>query len=171
MSDRPVECSQCKKSAKVIYKEIVGNTITETEMCHDCPVLLKKLQGTLPEKQEEGKELAGAGLYCGHCHTPLETIKMGNPIGCSQCYVVFADVLVQELLMENKLPKSMEAARRNQPLHIGKTLEDPVNIPPTSNRLTSLNEALNDALQKENYEEAAWLRDQIKELMNDEPKS
>ncbi len=168
MSDRPVECSQCKKSAKVLYKEIIGNTVTVTEMCHDCPILLKKLQGSAPEKQEEGKEPAGMGLYCGHCHTPLEAIKMGNPIGCSQCYTVFADLLAQELLIENKLPKAMEQARRNQPFHIGKTPEGPINIPPASTRLTPLNEALNDALQRENYEEAAWLRDQIKELMNDD---
>ncbi|NGX37278.1 MAG: Protein-arginine kinase activator protein [Chlamydiae bacterium] len=164
MPERPVECSQCKKPAKVIYKEIIGKTTTTCEMCADCPVLLKKLHGISPEQTAEGKEEIGAGLYCGHCHTSLESIKMGNPIGCSQCYTIFEDLLVQELIAENKLPKGMESARRNQPLHIGKTPDKPVNIPP-SNRLTTLNEALNDALKKENYEEAAWLRDQIKELM------
>jgi protein arginine kinase activator len=30
-------------------------------------------------------------------------------------------------------------------------------------QLTTLNEALNEALEKEQYEQAAWLRDQIKE--------
>ena len=171
MTDRPVECSKCKKSVTVFYKEIVGNTITTTEMCADCPILQKKLHGTVPENREETSKQLGTGLFCGHCHTSLESIKMGNPIGCSQCYVVFADLLVQELIAENKLPKAMETARRNQPLHIGKTPEGPVHIPHTSNRLTSLNEALNEALQKENYEEAAWLRDQIKELLSDDPKS
>lgn len=161
MSDRPVECSQCKKNVKVIYKEIVGGTITTTEMCADCPILLQKLHGTATGKAVE--EQAGTGLYCGNCHTPLESIKMGNPMGCSQCYNAFGDVLVQELLAENKLPKSLETAKRNQPLHIGKTPDNPVGIP-SSNRLPSLNEALNEALKKENYEEAAWLRDQIREL-------
>lgn len=167
MADRPVECSQCKKAVKIIYKEIVGNTITVTEMCADCPILLQKLHGTSSEKQGANVE---AGLYCGHCHTALEAVKMGNPVGCMQCYGVFEDMLIQELIAENKLSKAMKSARRNQPLHIGKTPDKPVNIP-ESNRLTSLNEALNEALKKENYEEAAWLRDQIKELMNkkDEP--
>ncbi|NGX59283.1 MAG: Protein-arginine kinase activator protein [Chlamydiae bacterium] len=163
MPERPVECSQCKKPAKVIYKEIVGESVTVTEMCADCPILLQKLHGTAPEQAAEGKEQAGTGLYCGNCHTPLEAIKMGNPLGCSQCYMVFGDMLVQELLAENKLPKAMENAKRNQPLHIGKTPDKPANIP-SSNRLPALNEALNEALKKENYEEAAWLRDQIKEL-------
>jgi protein arginine kinase activator len=163
MSERPVECSQCKKTAKVLYKEIVGKTTTITEMCADCPILLQKLHGSAPEKPLDEKEQAATGLYCGNCHTPLEAIKMGNPLGCSQCYTIFGDVLVQELLAENKLPKAMENAKRNQPLHIGKTPDKPVNIP-SSNRFSTLNEALNEALQKENYEEAAWLRDQIKKL-------
>jgi len=48
-------------------------------------------------------------------------------------------------------------------LHLGKTPTKPVTIP-TSSRLTALNEALNEALKKENYEQAAWIRDQIKAL-------
>jgi len=170
MADRPVECGQCKKPTKVIYKEIVGQTITVTEMCADCPVLLKKLHGMTPAEAEGSWEEKAAGLFCGRCHTPLEAVKMGNPMGCSECYTIFGDLLVQELFAENKIPKSFESARRNQPLHIGKTPDKPASLP-SSNRLPALNEALNEALQKENYEEAAWLRDQIKELMekNDEP--
>lgn len=165
MPERPDECGQCKKPAKVIYKEIVGNKMTVTEMCADCPILLRKLHGDAPEIPAESKERLGAGLYCGHCHTPLEAVKMGNPMGCSECYTIFGDLLVQELIAENKIPAQMQNARRNQPLHIGKTPDKPANIP-ASSRLTALNEALNDALQRENYEEAAWLRDQIKELMD-----
>lgn len=164
MPERPDECGQCKKPAKVLYKEIVGNRITVTEMCADCPVLYKKLHGDTPELPKESKEALGAGLYCGHCHTSLEAVKMGNPMGCSECYTVFGDLLVQELIAENKIPAQMQQVKRNQPLHIGKTPDKQANIP-ASSRLTALNEALNDALQRENYEEAAWLRDQIKEIM------
>lgn len=162
MSERPVECGHCKKPTQVHYKEIVGDHTTCTNMCNDCPVLLRKVHGEVREKQE-GSDPTTTGLYCGHCHTPLESVKMGNPLGCGQCYHVFGDVLVQELLAENKLPKVMQEAKRNQPLHIGMTPDKPSESP-SSNRLTALNEALNEALQKENYEEAAWIRDQIKEL-------
>lgn len=174
MGERPVECGQCKKSAKVIYKEIVGNTISVIETCADCPILLNKLQGSSPKVNgaTPGKEGSEAGLFCGQCHTPLEAVKMGNPMGCSECYRIFGDLLVQELIAENKIPKQMQNNRRNQPLHIGKTPDKSVRVP-VSNQLPALNEALNEALRHENYEEAAWLRDQIKELMDkkDEPKS
>lgn len=172
MGERPVECGQCKKSAKVVYKEIVGNITTVTESCADCPILLNKLHGSSPEKRVAGKEDSEAGLFCGQCHTPLEAVKMGNPMGCSECYRIFGDLLVQELIAENKIPKQLQTGRRNQPLHVGKTPDKPANVP-VSNQLPGLNEALNEALKQENYEEAAWLRDQIKELMDkkDESKS
>lgn len=172
MPDRPVECSQCKKPIKVVYKEIVGKQIHVTQMCADCPILLQKLHGMTPQELAGGVTESQTGLYCGHCHTPLESIKMGNPMGCFQCYMIFGDLLIGELIAEEKLPQAMEEARRNQPLHIGKTPQGPIHVP-SSNRLTTLNEALNEALQKENYEEAAWLRDQIKQIMEkkDEPES
>ena len=163
MAERPVECSGCKKPAKVIYKEIIGDSITIWEMCPECPILLQKLHGTAPKESISDSEESSAGLYCARCHTPLEAVKMGNPMGCSECYNIFGDLLIAELIAENKIPKQMQNARRNQPIHIGKAPGKPLDIP-SSNRLTALNEALNNALQQENYEEAAWLRDQIKEL-------
>ncbi|MCB1083246.1 MAG: UvrB/UvrC motif-containing protein, partial [Simkania sp.] len=53
---------------------------------------------------------------------------------------------------------------KNSSFHVGST-------PQTNQkelnscRLNSLNEALSDALKGENYEQAAWLRDQINSLM------
>lgn len=164
MAERPVECGHCKKLATVTYKEILGKNESCTQMCADCPVLHQKIHGTSPAESPEGIENQ-TGLFCAHCRTSLESVKMGNPVGCAECYTIFGDLLVNELIEENKIPKRLQKIRRNQPLHIGKTPEKPAVIP-SSNRLTALNEALNEALKKENYEEAAWLRDQIKELMD-----
>lgn len=162
MAERPVECSHCKKGIKVVYKEIVDKSIVTTEMCADCPVLQQKLRGQTTElfPQPEGLIETEAGLCCGNCRTLLDSIKMGNPVGCSECYAVFADVLVSELIARGKLPAGW---KKNQPLHIGKAPNKPLTIP-SSSRLTTLNEALNEALKKENYEQAAWIRDQIKDL-------
>jgi protein arginine kinase activator len=172
MPERPVECSHCKRPIKVIYKEIVDDSITITEMCAECPVLQQKLHGQTVELQtREGLTEAEAGLYCGHCRTSLESIKMGNPLGCSECYAIFADVLVSELIAADKLPSSLKKdiqTKKTQPLHLGKTPGKTLTIP-ASSRLSSLNEALNEALKKENYEQAAWIRDQIKALTEKGP--
>lgn len=175
MSERPVDCGGCKKPVKVIYKEIVGNSIQITEMCSDCPILEQKLHGT-PSQEAAAEKLAKEpGLACGSCRTLLESVKMGNPLGCSECYNVFGDYIISELIEEQKIPSNLKkglSVRKNQPIHSGKSTGKQVNIP-ASNRLTELNVALNEALKKENYEEAATLRDQIKALMEkkDEPKS
>ena len=167
MAERPVECSHCKKPIKVTYKEIFADSIVCTEMCADCPVFQQKLHGeALSAKKNEAQVEGEAGLYCGNCKTSLEAVKMGNPLGCSECYSVFSDLLVNELAAAEKLPLYLRkalAAKKTQAIHLGKTPNKPLMIP-SSSRLTALNEALNEALKIENYEQAAWLRDQIKAL-------
>lgn len=136
-------------------------------MCGDCPILEQKLHGIPPkEKSPEKSGDAEAGLYCGSCHTSLDEVKMGNPLGCMECYSVFGDVLISQLLEENKIPSHLKkglSMRKNQPIHMGKSPGKSITIP-SPERLTALNEALNEAVRKENFEEAAWIRDQIKAL-------
>lgn len=166
MAERPIECSHCKKTVKVIYKEIVGGSIITTEMCADCPVLEQRLHGAAASSKREGLAEREAGLCCGNCRTEPESIKMGNPVGCSECYSVFSEMLVSELAARNKISPRLQKAigmKKNQPLHTGKSPNKTTEIP-SSTRLTALNEALNEAVKKENYEQAAWLRDQIKAL-------
>jgi protein arginine kinase activator len=168
MADRPVECSQCKKPIKVIYKEIVDTSCICTEMCADCPVLQQRLHGQIQAPSREGLTETETGLCCENCRTSLESVKMGNPLGCSECYSVFSDVLIGELLAQDKIPSRIKKElplKKTQPLHLGKSPNKPLTIP-SSSRLTALNEALNEALKKENYEQAAWIRDQIKDLTN-----
>ncbi len=167
MADRPVECSHCKKQIKVVYKEIVDRSIVCTEMCAECPVFQQRIHGhaLVPEAQKNVAEKEGS-LYCGNCRTSLESVKMGNPLGCSECYSVFSDLLIAELMTGDKIPSRIKRelpTKKTQPLHLGKTPNKPLTIP-SSSRLTALNEALNEALKKENYEQAAWIRDQIKNL-------
>ena len=163
MPDRPVECSQCKKPVKINYKEIVDDSIVCTEMCADCPVLQEKLHGEIGKAASKDKT---SELCCGNCGTSLESVKMGQPLGCSECYAVFGDFLIGELLESDAIPASLKkklGSKRAQAIHIGKSPDKPVDIT-LSSRLSSLNEALNEALKRENYEQAAWLRDQIKAL-------
>lgn len=162
--ERPLECSECQRPCKVIYTEIVGSEITRTAMCNSCPELQHKLQGEVLRgegEDVEGKE--GTGLCCGDCGTTLESVRMGHPVGCSHCYEVFGDVLVLELISHRKGKDLQASGGRSVPLHIGRSPGEKAEISP-SVRLIALNEALHDTLSKEDYEQAAWLRDQIKAI-------
>lgn len=156
--ERPLECSGCKNPLSISYKEIVGASITCTGMCATCPVYEQKLHG-----ENDEAAINDAGLCCGNCGTSMLSIKRGDPLGCIECYTVFDAILTEELIQTDKIAPRMKS-NAQMPLHIGKTPEKTQNIG-LSDQLSNMNEALNDALQKENYEQAAWLRDQIKSLM------
>lgn len=166
---RPIECSQCKKKVHVNYSEIVSDSVTTWQMCRDCPILQAKLQGEDKEidTTEKKKELC-----CSYCHTSLESVLMGEPLGCKECYQIFRHVLVNQLIDADQLPPHLTSGLpKNSKLHLGKAphiAEDGVNV----TRMQELTKALNEAVKEENYEEAAWLRDQINlftERVDDKP--
>lgn len=163
MPERPLECTECRKPIAVFYTEIVGNNITHTSMCADCPILRRKLHGT-PHVEHAGTSTeGGTGLACGNCGTTLDAIRVGTPLGCDVCYEVFDDILLPEMLAANKVPPRITTNKKSVPVHIGRTPGEIQEISP-SLRLLALNEALNEMLKSEDYEQAAWLRDQIKAL-------
>ena len=92
---------------------------------------------------------------------------MGSELGCPDCYNAFEDLLVEELKMQDLLPASVCGALQTQPkaqLHQGKGPEMSEEVP-LPQKLQEMNQALNRAIGEEKFEEAAFLRDQIKSLM------
>jgi protein arginine kinase activator len=156
--ERPMECSECQRPAHIIYKEITGDCSTVTEMCEGCPNLEKKLSGRFACKDKK-TEVDDSMICCANCLTTLEMVKAGNPMGCSNCYSVFGDLIIEDLLHEDKLPKRLEESKT---LHLGKAPLKEWNS--DLDKIQALQEALQEALKIENYEEAAFLRDKITEL-------
>ncbi len=164
MSEKAVECSQCKRPVKVLYKEILDEGVLCTEMCADCPLLQEKLRGH-PSKDDKTEKIC-----CKTCKTSLESIRIGNPVGCTDCYVNFEDFLIEDLMSIHAIPPTLQkklVKERVQNLHLGKSphATSDATLPA---KLLALNEALNDALKRENFEQAAWLRDQIKTLTGEQ---
>lgn len=171
MSDLPerhLECSDCKKPIVVCYTEIVGKMIYRLGMCADCPILKQKLhgqQGALLSLEESQAQ----GLTCGSCGTTADEVLMGVPLGCSLCYEVFEDLLIQELQLANRLMQKISGLKKVSPLHMGR-LPGQTGEMTAAMKLSALHQALHDTLSHEDYEQAAWLRDQIKALTQDDKK-
>ncbi len=162
--DRPLECGECKKPIAVRYTEIIGNQITHTSMCADCPELQRRLHGTSPQELVANQTGMITGLACGSCGTTLEEIKRGHRLGCPDCYTVFEDILLGEMQASHRLlPRMSTVNKKNVSFHVGRTPGESLVISPSS-RLIALNEALKETLSREDYEQAAFLRDQIKAL-------
>lgn len=165
--DRPLECTECKKHIAIRYTEIVGDMMTQTSMCADCPELKRRLFGG-GHPLHPGSH-AEAGLACGNCGTTLESVRMGTPLGCSICYDVFDEMILSELHTINKIPARLATAKKATPIHLGRSPGKIQEINP-SMRLLALNEALTETLKREDYEQAALLRDQIKAITDDTEK-
>ena len=97
---------------------------------------------------------------------------MGANVGCSTCYEVFSDLISQELALEERLPATQKG-KRPTAQHTGRQPGQVAEVNPAL-KLLALHQALNETLAREDYEQAAWLRDQIKALtegsQNDEQK-
>lgn len=163
LPDRPIECTECKRPITIRYTEVFGPTVSETCMCSECPVVARRLGAISSLDREHPMEDGAAGLCCGNCGTTLQAVQMGSPLGCSICYDVFADVLAAELSNMKKVSQRIPKSKKSKQLHIGRAPGETAKLNP-SLRLIALNEALKDTLSREDYEQAAWLRDQIKEL-------
>ena len=106
-----------------------------------------------------GQLVAGsAGFACGECGTTLQALRVGNPLGCSNCYEVFGDIIVAELAAMEKIPQRITGNKKSIPLHIGRVPGEAQEMNP-SLRLLALNEELSETLKREDYEQAAWLRE------------
>lgn len=165
--ERPLECSECKKDICIHYTEIVGNTYTHTGMCADCPQLMKRLKGTPSEERLALSGKPAGGLVCGECGTTLDEVTVSHTVGCSHCYQVFADILIDEMWKTDKVSPMLAKRKRSVPFHLGRSPGETQEVSPTL-RLIALNEALEETLKKEDYEQAAWLRDQIKALTEED---
>lgn len=165
LPEKNLECAACKKPVTVCYTEITGKMIYRCGMCSDCPLLRKKLIIS----DHARVELCGkkAGLSCGGCGLTADEVSMGAQLGCNQCYEVFEDLIIHELTQSHRLNQKA-STKKNKSWHIGRAAGQPSQMSPELQLLT-LNQALKDTLSHEDYEQAAWLRDQIKALSTQQP--
>ena len=162
LPERPLECcGECRRPIKILYTEIVGKNITKMAMCGECPVLRQKLHGGGTVKRAEGG--SPAELVCGGCGLTLDEVKMGASLGCPLCYEIFSDEILRELAQLERIPLKYAFQKRGEPLHIGRTPGQHQEIDP-SLKLLALQQALHETLGREDYEQAALLRDQIREI-------
>lgn len=153
--ERPLECSACTRELTYKYSEVADEVIQCFYMCSKCPAL---------EEFKVNKEIhhpsTSSNIICGHCNTSLIHLQHGESLGCRDCYETFEPFILKEL--KEYIPN---LAKQELPplLHQGHKPGELKEINPSLKILT-LNEALTKTLNEENYEQAAWIRDQIQEL-------
>ncbi|MBA2123837.1 hypothetical protein B9J78_02710 [bacterium Unc6] len=155
-------CQVCgKKTATVHVTEIINDKPKEQHLCQNCAAkknitseaLATLLAGLLDiEKTFEKKE--GVLIKCQICHLTQEDFRKKGMLGCSKCYETFQKIL-------SPLLKKIHGADQ----HRGKAPSGGV-VPTQTieNQIAMLKERLETAIQTEQFEEAARIRDEIKTL-------
>jgi protein arginine kinase activator len=98
-------------------------------------------------------ESSSASMTCESCGTTHQDFKKGGRLGCEACYHVFRPVL--EPLLDG-----MHAGIN----HLGKIPSRSVERKTVLESEDALRKALQKAVEEENYEKAAELRDRLKKL-------
>src|SRR5207244_11060679 len=98
-------------------------------------------------------EKGGSSQKCPVCGFNQTDLKKTGRLGCSECYVTFAEGL-------GSLLKAMHKGTE----HVGKLPERAQRSIALSHRMRALTENLQKPVAEENYDTAGSLRDQIKQL-------
>jgi protein arginine kinase activator len=164
-------CCVCKeKPATVHLTQIVGEKMQKMDLCEDCAkakgvndptgFALADLMLGLGASQEIDPGAGGVELKCPRCGFSQADFKKSGRLGCPECYQTFAEGL-------GGLLKSMHKSTR----HIGKAPEALRQSRDLSDRMKTLQNKLTKAIKEENFEEAAVLRDEIKQMNEGPPAS
>ena len=158
-----MKCQRCPKTATLHITEVLGeDRYEEVHLCEDCAkkylVEPPKIGGSSKSgSTEDASEEAEpqVGLTCEACGISYVEFRNHGRFGCAHDY----DAFKAELL---PLLDSIHGDVK----HLGKT---PRRLPRTQSaqvELTTLRRRLQQLVTEENYEEAARVRDRIKELEN-----
>lgn len=160
-------CGLCKKKEATVHlTQIAGDKIQKVDLCEECAKekgvndpagfsLADMLLG-LGASQEMEEASGDAELSCPNCGFTQADFKKTGRLGCSDCYQTFADGL-------EALLKSMHKGTR----HVGKVPAGLRKTQDLQKRLVDLEGQLATAIEAENFEQAALLRDDIKSARKD----
>jgi protein arginine kinase activator len=162
-------CTACNKAIATIHiLDLKDGSISEEKhLCASCAdqtgmVQLQKVSplklgsaemlgliGNLKSTEIEGGKRRGAA--CPACGLSLAEFKVRGRMGCPRCYEVFRTALVPVLERVH-----------DATCHRGRSPGRGANPPTPADLLADLRQKLAAAIQEENYEEAASIRDKIR---------
>ncbi|MCA9406142.1 MAG: UvrB/UvrC motif-containing protein [Candidatus Omnitrophica bacterium] len=159
-----MKCDLCNKKATVHLTEIVDGQMTEMHLCEGCA-----REKSVQMEQQFGLAdlLAGLGdfgksvkptekvqLVCSNCQMNYDDFRKFGRLGCSECYESFKMHL-------GTLLKKIHGSNN----HFGKS---PIKMPQKERQkiedLQEMKNKLMQAIQSEDFEKAAELRDKIRDI-------
>lgn len=155
-------CDACKQQQATVHlTEIVNEQMTELHLCETCANQkgtqveshfgLSDLLSGLADfgKTQDAEEVATKA--CPNCGMTYDDFRKVGRLGCSECYPAFKRSLA-----------SLLKRIHGSPIHLGKSPTRLVKPSKAKTELATLRRKLEKAIEQEEFEEAARLRDQIR---------
>lgn len=156
-----MNCQLClHKNAQFHIQKIVNNELKEIHLCCECASKqgsheegsgiddkFKSLLGGLL-RSKANERVDSRNLRCNVCETTIEDLKRDEILGCPHCFKVFSDYISETI-------KQCEGFFKNGCLGLG------------PDRIYRLQNELKKAVEQENFEKAARLRDEIRDSRNE----
>ncbi|HOU09466.1 MAG TPA: UvrB/UvrC motif-containing protein [Clostridiales bacterium] len=163
-------CQNCgKKEATTHIKSIVNGETAETHLCANCAAHLGYCDiftgfgfnpgdffGNLLVNGSRN-ENESQPLRCAVCSSSFDDIAREGKVGCAQCYETFYDLLLPSL--QRIHGKAVHTGK--VPLKAGARAQ-------INGRIAQLKEDLQKAVERQDYEQAAKLRDEINAAQKEE---
>ena len=159
------KCDKCDEPATNHSVEIVNGQKIEKHLCDEHAAeegLIKpaaqhtSINELLTNfvKLHSGAEDADATAGCSHCGMTFEAFQESRLLGCPTCYTDFAD----------RLTPLLERAHEGGEHHLGKVPRHAPDAERRQEQMLRMRKKLDDAIEAEDYELAAHLRDEIRTL-------
>jgi protein arginine kinase activator len=153
-------CELCKQNEATVHlKQIYNGQAKDVTICEACarehgfdvqsPLAMSDFLFGLGQKQAAGDESKEEDAVCNVCHMRMSDFRKTSRLGCPHCYDSFAEA-IEPILAE--MHRGSEH-RGKIPVCAAAGLE-----------AASLRDALQDAVSEQRFEEAALIRDRIREL-------
>lgn len=161
---KPPDCSHCQKPATIHLTQIINNQIKKLDFCEGCPHQKGvtdpagfSLTELLAQSEADISPKSGHESSCPSCGFSPSDFKKHGRFGCPDCYASLAKFVMPML---ERMHRGVE--------HRGKTPEGLLERLQRQRRREEAEVALKAAIDEENYEEAARLRDELKALQSPE---
>src|SRR5216110_1630277 len=154
-------CCICKeKEAKVHLTQIVGDKMQKVDLCEECakqkgvndPTGFSLADLLLGLGASQEMEQSASDVKCSNCGFTQADFKKAGRLGCAECYETFKEGL-------EGLLKSMHKGTK----HVGKVPQPLQQHKDYQEKLNRLQKQLEKAIGDEDFEQAALLRDEIKQ--------
>ena len=149
-------CEKCgKRNATVLYTQIINGKKSSINICSQCASgeSLFENFGSLLSFGGRNENIAA----CPLCGMTLAEFTRKGRMGCGSCYSTFRNQAKSMLRKIHGTPVHTVASEKKEQPEIKKE------VPKKKSEIDILKEKLSKAIDEEKYEEAAKIRDEIRE--------